>query len=332
MDTPQISRRTMLIGAASMFALAGCGLQRGGMAGGMPSRTQVVVHTGPGGGSDVFARQVIKLMQTDKLIAENWPVRNQTEGSGIGAMSYLRGRKGRVDTIAAVTPTWLVTPLTLSGTTVSITELQPIAALLVEPQIVAVHADAPFRTVTDFIEGAKKQPDHLVQVGGSITATDSLTGKALQAKTNTQWKYLSFADSGQRIAALLRGDAQMMIGASTDFLDQVKVGAVRVIATVADRKVATFPDLTSITAQGLDVGPLPEEFRGFVGPPEMPADALQYDQDTFQKLVSAPGWNDFVDENGSVTDYLDAPKFGSFLKEQNDSLKVLINSIGLADQ
>jgi putative tricarboxylic transport membrane protein len=105
-----------------------------------------------------------------------------------------------------------------------------------------------------------------------------------------------------------------------------------VIATVADRKVATFPDLTSITAQGLDVGPLPEEFRGFVGPPEMPADALQYYQDTFQKLVSAPGWNDFVDENGSVTDYLDAPKFGSFLKEQNDSLKVLINSIGLADQ
>ena len=39
------------------------------------------------------------------------------------------------------------------------------------------------------------------------------------------------------------------------------------------------------------------------------------------KLVTAPGWNDFVDENGSVTDYLDATKFGPFLKEQNESLK-----------
>ena len=64
----------------------------------------------------------------------------------------------------------------------------------------------------------------------------------------------------------------------------------------------------------------------------MPADALQYYQDTFHKLVSAPGWNDFVDENGSVTDYLDATKFGPFLKEQNDSLAVLIDSIGLAQQ
>jgi putative tricarboxylic transport membrane protein len=332
MNTPQVSRRTMLIGTASVFALAGCGLQRGGMSGGVPSRTQVVVHTGPGGGSDVFARQVIKLMQTDKLIADNWPVSNQTEGSSIGAMSYLRGRKGRADTIAAVTPTWLVTPLTLSGTSVSVTELQPIAALLIEPQLVAVRGDSPYHSVTDFVEGARKQPDHLVQVGGSITATDSLIGKALQSKTNTQWKFLSFADSGQRIGALLRGDAQMMIGASTDFVDQVKVGAVRVVATVADRKVPTFPDLTSIKAQGLDVGPLPEEFRGFVGPPDMPADGLKYYQDTFRKLVGAPGWNDFVDENGSVTDYLDASKFGPFLKEQNDSLAVLIDSIGLVQQ
>ena len=100
----------------------------------------------------------------------------------------------------------------------------------------------------------ESNPTDLVQVGGSITATDSLTGKALQAKTGTQWKFLSFADSGQRIAALLRDDAQMMIGASTDFLDQVKVGAIRVIATVADRKVPTFPELTSIKAQGIDAG------------------------------------------------------------------------------
>jgi putative tricarboxylic transport membrane protein len=332
MNAPQISRRTMLVGTATVLALAGCGLQRGGMSGGVPSRTQVVVHTGPGGGSDVFARQVVKLMQTGNLIKDNWPVRNQTEGSSIGAMSYLRSRKGRADTIAAVTPTWLVTPLTLSGSSVSITELQPIAALLVEPQIMAVRGDSPYYSVADFVDGARGKPDELVQVGGSITATDSLTGKALQAKTGTEWKFLSFSDSGQRIAALLRGDAQMMIGASTDFVDQVKIGALRVIATVADRKVATFPELTSITAQGLDVGPLPEEFRGFVGPPEMPAEALQYYQDTFRSLVSAPGWNDFVDENGSVTNYLDAAKFGPFLREQNDSLSVLVDSIGLAER
>jgi putative tricarboxylic transport membrane protein len=202
----------------------------------------------------------------------------------------------------------------MSGT-VSITKLQPIAALLVEPQIVAVRAESEYQTVKDFIADAKRRPDTLVQVGGSITATDSLTGKALQAKTDTTWKFLSFSDSGQRIAALLRNDAQMMIGASTDFVDQVKV--------------STFPELTSITAQGIDAGELPEEFRGFVGPPEMPADALAYYQGVFAKLVKAPGWNDFVDENGSVTNFLDAPAFGQLLARQNTSLTSLIGTLGL---
>jgi putative tricarboxylic transport membrane protein len=325
----QVSRRTMLIGSMAALALAGCGLQRSGMSNGVPGRTQVVVHTGPGGGSDVFARQVVKLLMADKLIDDNWPVRNQTEGSSIGAMSYLMGRKGRSDTIAAVTPTWLVTPLTLSGASVSVTELQPIAALLVEPQVVAVRAESDYHTMKDFVADAQRKPDTLVQVGGSITATDSLTGKALQAKTDSTWKFLSFSDSGQRIAALLRNDAQMMIGASTDFVDQVKVGALRVIATVADRNVSTFPELTSIKAQGIDAGELPEEFRGFVGPPEMPADALAYYQGVFAKLVKAPGWNDFVDENGSVTEFLDAPAFGALLQKQNASLTSLIDTLGL---
>ena len=43
--------------------------------------------------------------QDDKLIARNWPVRNETAGSGIGAMSYLKSRRGREDSIAAITPT-----------------------------------------------------------------------------------------------------------------------------------------------------------------------------------------------------------------------------------
>jgi putative tricarboxylic transport membrane protein len=93
--------------------------------------------------------------------------------------------------------------------------------------------------------------------------------------------------------------------------------------------LAAFPGLTSIRAQGIDTGELPEEFRGFVGPPQLPADALHYYQHTFATLVSAPGWNEFVDENGSVTDFLDADGFAALLRKQNASLSTLLNQLGL---
>ncbi|MFI6347885.1 Bug family tripartite tricarboxylate transporter substrate binding protein [Streptomyces sp. NPDC050560] len=325
--------RCLAVAAAAALALTGCGLQRGGMSSsGVPNRTEVVVHTGPGGGSDVFARQVVKLMQQDDLIKDNWPVRNQPEGSGIGAMSYLIGRKGRVDSIAAVTPTWLVTPLTLDGASVSVDETQPIAGVLTEPQLLAVPAKSPYHDAKDLIAAAKKQPDKLVQVGGSVTATDSLTGKALQARTGTKWKYLTFSDSGQRIAALLRGDAQLMIGATNDFSEQVKAGHIRVIAVVATQRVAAFPQVPTLKEQGFDTSGLPEEFRGFVGPPDMPKKALAYYQKEFGKLVKTKRWKDYARQNGDITRFLDAPQFEKLIEAQQKQLKKLVDELGLVQK
>ncbi|WP_169736798.1 Bug family tripartite tricarboxylate transporter substrate binding protein [Pseudonocardia spinosispora] len=318
--------------AVTALALTSCGIAPHRSANGIPSRTDVVVHTGPGGGSDVFARQVVKLLQQTKLMNTNWSVRNQTEGSGIGAMSYLRGRRGRDDSIAAITPTWLVTPLTLKNSAVSISDVQPVAGLLVEPQLMAVRADSPYRTAADFIDAARDQPDRLVQVGGSITATDSLSGKAMQAQTGANWSYLSFSDSGQRIASLLRGDAQMMIGASNDFVEQVRAGKIRVIAAAGDRRVPTFPQIATLREQGLPITGLPEEFRGFVGPPGIPPAALAHYQDLFKKLVTTPEWTAYAEENGDVTEYQDAARFGAFLDAQRGSLTTLVRQLKLGPQ
>jgi putative tricarboxylic transport membrane protein len=325
-----VTTRGVAVLAVASVALSGCGLQKKNAAtSGPPARTEAVVHTGPGGGSDVFARQVVKMLQESRLIAGNWPVRNQTEGSGIGAMSYVTGKRGRDDTVAAITPTWLVTPLTLKASSVSIDDLQPIAQLLVEPQLMAVRADSPYRTAKDFVAGARQQPDKLVQVGGSITATDSLTGKALQAQTGTKWKFLSFSDGGQRVATLLRGDAQMMIGSSGDFAEQVKAGKLRVIAVVGAERVGTFPDVTSLKEQGFAVDDLPQEFRGFVGPPDMPQSALTYYQDLFAKLVKTQQWADYAKENGVITQYRDAGQFKQMLGTQKASLAQLVQRLDL---
>jgi putative tricarboxylic transport membrane protein len=271
-------------------------------------------------------------MQQTKIISSNWPVRNQTEGSGIGAMSYVIGKRGHDDTVAAITPTWLVTPLTLKGSSVSIDDLQPIAGLLVEPQVMAVRADAPYSTAKDFVDAARQQPDGLVQVGGSITATDSLTGKALQSQSGAKWKFLSFSDSGQRIASLLRGDAQMMIGSTDDFSEQVRAGKVKIVAVVGDQPVATFPAVTTLKAQGFQVDTLPEEFRGFVGPPGMPKAALTYYQNLFAKLVRTPEWLAYAKQNGDITQFMDSGQFTSFLSAQKASLTKLVGQLNLAGQ
>ena len=76
---------------------------------------EFLVHTGPGGGSDIFARDVVSMLREEELISANWPIRNEEAGEGAGAMAYLLGEAGEDNIISAMTTTWLTTPLTIEG-------------------------------------------------------------------------------------------------------------------------------------------------------------------------------------------------------------------------
>lgn len=312
------------------LSLVACGADdTGDSAGGAPQDTEVVVHNEVGGGSDVFTRQLLKIMLEEGAISENWPVRNIPAGDSIGAMSFLLERKGEDDTIAQMTPTWLVTPMTVSGGNVSVADLTPIAGLASEPQVVAVKAGSPYKTLSDFIEAAKAAPGTLIQTGGSTTATDSLMGLALQSTSESEWKYLSFEDTGSRITALLRGDADIMLGGAGDFTEQVKAGELEVITVIGEESLELFPDAQTAADQGIALDELPLQFRGIVGNAEMPAEAVTYYQDAFEEVLKTEAWSTYAAEQGLVTDYRDSADYESYLMERTEILGGLLDQLGL---
>ena len=67
----------------------------------------------------------------------------------------------------------------------------------------------------------------------------------LQDTLGAKWKFLSFEDTGSRITALLRNDANIMLGSASDVSEQVKAGQLKVIAVVGDKKLDIFPDVTT---------------------------------------------------------------------------------------
>ena len=65
-----------------------------------PSRpVELVVHSALGGGSDVFAREVVAMAEREKLLTQ--PIRNvnKTAGAGLEAIAYLADKKADDHTI-----------------------------------------------------------------------------------------------------------------------------------------------------------------------------------------------------------------------------------------
>lgn len=318
--------RSLSVSLVLSLLAVGCGLNGDGGGGTgedfePPSRTEFLVHTGPGGGSDIFVRDFIRLMRDEEVITSNWPVRNEDAGEGAGAMNYLMGKAGEVDTISAITTTWVTTPLTIEeASDVTLEDLTPIAGLIVEPEVMAVAKDSPYQSLTDFIEDAQANPGKLIQTGGSTTEVGALNGAILQSEADTKWKFLSFEEVGQRVAALLNGDADMMFGSAQDFAAHVESGDLRIIASISPDPSPVFPDAPTVAEEGFDVEFVPQ-VRGIVGPPDMSEEAIAYYEDIFEQTLDTPSWEEYAETNGLVTQLRLGDEWAEFLDQQHATVE-----------
>jgi putative tricarboxylic transport membrane protein len=325
------------LGVVAVLALSACGLQTDGGGGGSgdgggeefePTNPEFLVHTGPGGGSDIFVRDVIEMMRKEEIISGNWPVRNEEAGEGAGAMSYLLSKKGESENISAMTTTWLTTPLTIEGASVTVEDLTPIAGLIIEPEIMAVTADSPYRSLSDFVDAAKQQPGELVQAGGSTTEVGALNGQTIATEAGTEWEFLSFEEVGQRITALLNGDAHMMFGSAQDFASQVKAGKLEVIASISPEPSPIYPDLPTPQDEGFQSELVPQ-VRGIMGPPDMPSEAVEYYQGVFEQLLETDSWEQYAEDNGLVTQLRVGDEWGEYLTQQNEVVRQTLEEVDL---
>lgn len=328
---------TRLACAAGAFllgtTLTACTTQGGGTAhtgGGAPKNIQIVVDTGPGGGSDLFARQMVKIATANKLININWPVISQPTGGGLGAMAYVRARKSQDNYLAAFTSKWIVAAIATPNSPAQLSDLTPIAIIADEIQVIAAPVNAPFNTMAEFIQAAKASPGKLVQTGGSPNSVDNLIALEIEKNSGASWKYLSFDDGGPRITALLRGDAQIDIGAESDFADQIAAHKLKLIGVVSDKRLGDYPDVPTLAEQGVDLGNLPTQlqFRGVAGPPGMsPADVTYY-QDLFTKLTATQGWSDYLKSEGLVTHFVTGAELSTTLSNFTATVTPLVQSLG----
>src|SRR5690349_4682742 len=262
-----------------------------------PSRTvDLVVHTGPGGGSDVLARAIAVMAEREKLLPVRMLVINKPGGNAAVAAAYLAEKRGDPNTVGLFTGVWLQTPLVSSEAKVTLKDLTPVARLVLEPAVIAVKADAPYKTLAEFIDAAKKNPGALKQSGGSITSRDNVVRQLLQKTTGARWAFISFPGGGERIAALLGGHVDMMVIEPEEAGQHIRAGNMRVLAQVTEQRLAGFPDVPTLKEAGFDV-PVVPQVRGVVAPPGIPADEVAYWEGVFRKLTQSASWKKFLKDN-----------------------------------
>jgi putative tricarboxylic transport membrane protein len=288
--------RTRNVCAAGLLAVA-MGAAGFAVAEWKPTKpVEVIVHTGPGGGSDVLARAIATMMEKEKLVPVRMQVINKPGGNGAVAAAAIAEKKDDPHTIGLITSVWIAGPLTTSEAKITVHDLKPIAQLMLEPAVFAVRADSPYKSLKEFVDAAKAKPGQLKQSGGSITSRDNIIRQTLQHATGAKWAFVSFPGGGERLSALLGGHVDIMVIEPQEAGEQVRAGKLRVLAQLTEKRLPGYPDAPTLKEAGFDVVATPQ-IRAVVAPPAMPADAAAYWEGRFAKLRETPTWKKYILDN-----------------------------------
>src|ERR671912_523664 len=94
---------------------------------------KLVTHSSPGGGSDVFLRDMAKVLKN--IVDADFVVENVTGGSSASAMAYMAKAPADGSAIYATTPTYIFTSH-LSALSANYTNLEPLVNVFYDPQVI----------------------------------------------------------------------------------------------------------------------------------------------------------------------------------------------------
>lgn len=276
-----------------------------------------VLHVSPGGATDVMARKLGAELQ--KVLGQPFVIENRPGGRSAAQMAELARAAPDGYTIGAVTSSHLAAfNTTLKQYNVG--SLTWLSKLVYEPYIFVVRKDSPIKDMKGLIDTIKAQSGKAVIAGftrgsGSHIAWEMLMHAAKLPDSSANWvPYNSVRDG---VIAVLGGHGIATVAYVGLVKDQVAAGNLRVIGVLTDKRVEQLPDVKTLKEQGLDVPTGWTQWRGVVGPKNMPEAVKNKLAAAIEKAMNDDEMKTFVHNDSLVADVEGPAEFTKFVTEQN---------------
>ena len=291
---------------------------------------------GAGGGLDVMARTMAKVLPQLNLVDETITVENRPGGGQVTGTTEFANKEIGNDYKLMITSTpFVLNYIKKEGTApVSFRDVTPLARLQMDFEGIAVRADSKYQDLQSFLADLKADPSKLTIVGGGAPGTlDYLNSILVADKAGvdiTKVKYLAYDGGGEAMTALLGGNADAMTSDLSSFAEYVKAGQVRVLGIGAPARVEGFDDIPTYKEQGIDLVVI--NWRGVFGPKDMSAEAKAFWEDVLQKLSDSPEWKAELEKIGLQNGYLGSEDFIKYLETEEATYLETLQKLGLAKE
>ncbi|MBZ5487672.1 tripartite tricarboxylate transporter substrate binding protein [Halomonas aquamarina] len=300
-----------------------------------PSKSiEFVAPANPGGGWDTLVRTVSRVIQQEGLADKNFAAINVPGGGGAVAWAQIARDSGNPHKLFATSPPLILVPLA-GASRYDHTDFTPVARLITDYSIVLVSADSEYETINDLFDALKENPRLSIGGGSAPGSMDhiSIAGLASAAGLDaSSVNYIPFSGGGDAMTNLMGGHIEAVITGAGEAVGQLGEGSqIRALGVSAPERLSGgLADVPTYQEQGVDY--TFDIWRGVMGAPDMPAEAVTYYEDLFAEMLDTDGWQQARDQLGWIDAYQNSEEFGVFLDEQQEQFSSVLSDLGLLRQ
>lgn len=173
----------------------------------------------------------------------------------------------------------------------------PIINQVLDPGVIWVKADSPYKTLKDVIEAAKKSPGKISAATTGILSDDHLAILMVEEAASVQLRIVHFEGGAPQMTAILGGHVEVAFDNVGSIVKRVKSGELRALAVMDTARSKFLPDVPTTVDLGYPTV-ISSSTRGIAGPKGIPEPVVQKLQAVFKKAMEHPDHVKKMEEAG----------------------------------
>lgn len=283
---------------------------------------QVIIPWAAGGATDLIFRALAA--STGKHLGKAVVIVNRPGGAS--ATGYTEGMQARPDghiLTAAVTPLTILPHQVTTAYTFR--NFEPVINVVSDPSMFLVRADAPWKSLKEFVDYARKNPE-MITVGNSGAGGGvHLVALAFERAIGAKFNHIPFSGGGPSVTAILGGHVNAVSVSPPEGISHVQAGKLKIIALFADKRLEMFPDVPTVKEQGIDFAM--GMWRGLVAPKGTPPDAIKKLHDAFKLGMEDATFRKNARDMAVNLHYLNGEAFGQLMAADHEFFGKLVREI-----
>ena len=296
---------------------------------------QCIAPANPGGGWDLTCRAVAEALGASVPGGHPLRVTNVPgSGGGVAFGKVVAGMGANDRLIVAASPSTLLGLAQQHYGKLTERDVRWIAAVGAEPSVVAVRADAPWRSLNDLVRTWRATPEAVAFGGGSVVGGQDHMKILLLARAAgvdvKRVRYLPLSGPLEAITSLTAGTIQVFPGDASEVQRQVESKELRILAVLGNtRSPGVLAQVPTAREQGLDV--VWEVWRGFYAPRGISEPAYAEWVARLRSMTETPEWRALLARNGLTPFFLGGAQFDRFVADQVAAYRTVSKEIGIIE-